>query len=137
MDDIVLQKVARIERCLARVEEEYKNSGEAFDTDYTRQDAAILNLLRACEQAIDLSNHVIRMNKWGIPATSRASFDLLVENHYIPEELGERLKKMVGFRNIAIHEYGILNIKILNKIIREHLDEFKDFCAIAIKNTGH
>lgn len=135
MDDIILQKVASIERCLIRVKEEFENSGEAFETDYTRQDAAILNLQRACEQAIDLSNHVIRIHKWGIPATSRASFDILIENKFLPKELGERLKKMVGFRNIAVHEYGSLNTTILKKIITDHLDEFKDFCAIALKSV--
>ncbi|MCK5105764.1 MAG: DUF86 domain-containing protein [Cyclobacteriaceae bacterium] len=136
MDDLVIQKAASIERCLARVKEEFENAGEGSDTNYTRQDAAILNLQRACEQTIDLSNHFIRINKWGIPATSKASFDILIENNFLPKELGERLKKMVGFRNIAVHEYGSLNITILRKIIVEHLIDFKEFCTLALKSMG-
>jgi len=133
MDDIVLQKVASIERCLTRVKEEFKNAGTEFNTNFTHQDAAILNLQRACEQSIDLSNHIIRINKWGIPATSRASFDILIEYKFLPKELGERLKKMVGFRNISIHEYGSMNIVILTKIIEAHLNEFNEFCSLALK----
>jgi len=105
MDDIVLQKAASIERCLARVNEEFENAHGAFNTDFTHQDAAKLNLQRACEQTIDLSNHIIRINKWGISATSRASFDILNEHGFLSIDLCNRLKKMVGFRNIAVHEY--------------------------------
>lgn len=136
MDDVVIQKAASIERCLARVKEEFENAGENFNTNYTHQDAAILNLQRACEQSIDLCNHIIRIQKWGVPATSKASFDILVENNFLPEKLGERLKKMIGFRNIAVHEYGSLNITILRKIIVDHLIEFKKFCSIALKSMG-
>ncbi len=137
MDDIILQKVASIERCLVRVKEEFENAKGRFNTSYTHQDAAILNLQRACEQTIDLSNHIIRINKWGIPAASKASFDILTENSFLYKELGDRLKKMVGFRNIAIHEYGSMNIAILNKIIETHLSDFKEFCSLAIKSMDN
>lgn len=137
MDDVVIQKAASIERCLARVKEEFENAGESFNTNYTHQDAAILNLQRACEQSIDLCNHSIRIQKWGVPATSKSSFDILVENNFLPKKLGERLKKMIGFRNIAVHEYGSLNITILRKIIVDHLIEFKEFCSIALKSMGY
>lgn len=134
MDDVIIEKAASIERCLVRIKEEYDLAGENFDTDYSHQDAAILNLQRACEQSIDLSNHIIRVNKWGVPSSSRESFDILVEKEFIPVKLGESLKKMVGFRNIAIHEYGRMNIVILRKIILDHLVEFKAFIAIGLKS---
>lgn len=134
MDDIIIQKTASIERCLLRIKEEFKLAGNRFDTNFSHQDAAVLNLQRACEQSIDLANHIIRINKWGIPSTSRESFDILNQKEFISERLAGLLKKMVGFRNIAIHEYGRMNINILIKIIKEHLEEFKEFSAIAIKN---
>ncbi len=58
MDDLILNKVASIERCISSVKEEYEADTEGFANDYTRQDAAILNLQRACEQSIDLANHI-------------------------------------------------------------------------------
>ena len=33
MDDVVIQKAASIERCLARVKEEFVNAGEGFNTN--------------------------------------------------------------------------------------------------------
>lgn len=136
MDDIVLQKTASIERCLMRIEQEFELGGEDFVTNFSHQDAAVLNLQRACEQSIDLANHIIRIKKWGIPSTSRESFDILHQHEFISEKLALSLKKMVGFRNIAIYEYGRMNIDILIRIIREHLVEFKSFSEIAIKKMA-
>ena len=85
MDDVIVQKTKSIEKCVARVEEEYRLAGESFYEDFTRQDAAILNLQRACENCIDLANHVIRKNKLGVPESSRGSFDLLIQNEIIDE----------------------------------------------------
>jgi len=44
-----------------------------------------------------------------------------------------RLKKMVGFRNIAIHDYQKINTEILKSILDGHLNEFKDFTSILLK----
>ncbi len=56
-DDVVLNKAATIERCVRRAREEYAAAGAGFATDLTRQDAAILNIQRACEAALDMGQH--------------------------------------------------------------------------------
>ena len=48
VDDLLLNKAATIERCVARARQEYAAAGEHFATDFTRQDAAVLNVQRAC-----------------------------------------------------------------------------------------
>jgi uncharacterized protein YutE (UPF0331/DUF86 family) len=68
------QKVQSIQRCIKRAREESERAGSGFREDYTRQDAAILNITRACEQAIDLANHIIKTHKMGIPTSSRVKF---------------------------------------------------------------
>jgi uncharacterized protein YutE (UPF0331/DUF86 family) len=43
---------------------------------------------------------------------------------------------MIGFRNIAIHEYQSLQLEITVKIITDHLDEFLQFTTeILTKNS--
>lgn len=59
VDDVLLNKVATIERGGGRAREEYYRDPATFDRDYTRQDAAILNVQRACEAALDLGQHLI------------------------------------------------------------------------------
>lgn len=76
-DDVLINKAATIERCVARAREEYAANPESFATDYTRQDAAILNIQRACEAALDMGQHLIRREKLGIPQSTRDVFSLL------------------------------------------------------------
>ena len=77
MNDVIINKVESIQRCVKRAREEYAAAKDAFAEDYTRQDAAILNLMRACEQSIDLANYLVKKEKLGVPADSSQSFDLL------------------------------------------------------------
>lgn len=107
--DILLNKVAIIERCLNRVETEYLGHEDELETNFTRQDSIILNLQRACEASIDASMHLVRVKKLGGPQESREAYDMLCEADIIEAPLRDRLKTMVGFRNIAVHDYRKLN----------------------------
>jgi uncharacterized protein YutE (UPF0331/DUF86 family) len=125
--DIVVNKVQSIQRCIRRARDELERAGSGFREDYTRQDAAILNITRACEQALDLTNHIIKTHKMGIPTSSRESFDLLERQGVIPNDLAVKLRKMIGFRNTAVHQYQQLNIDIVIEIIRSGLDDLIAF----------
>ncbi|MNN61017.1 hypothetical protein D3C81_1762310 [compost metagenome] len=95
--------------------------------DYTKQDSIILNIQRACEAAIDLAMHIVSEKKLGIPQNSRDAFEVLYANNLINESLMSDLKAMVGFRNIAVHDYQSINLSIVEMIIKNHLDDFKKF----------
>ena len=133
VDDVLLNKSAIIERCVHRAREEYQAAGANFATDYTRQDAAILNLQRACEAALDIANHLTRLHKLGIPQSARSAFELLEQGGLIPGSLAEAMKNMVGFRNIAVHDYQSLLLPITERIIIQHLDECLAFTAHLLK----
>lgn len=123
-DDVLINKAAVIERCVARAREEYTRNPASFATDFTRQDAAILNIQRACEAALDMGQHVIRREKLGVPQSARDVFALLAQGGWIDAVLADGLKRMVGFRNIAVHDYQTLQLPITVSIITTHLDEF-------------
>lgn len=127
LNDIVINKVQSIQRCIRRAREEYRLAGDDFYADYTRQDAAILNITRACEQAIDLANHVIKARSLGVPTSSAESFDLLTASGIIPPNLARSLQAMVGFRNVAVHQYQDLNVDIVKAIITTDLDDLLAF----------
>ena len=117
MSDIVINKVQSIQRCVERAREEYYADPAGFATNFTRQDAAVLNVLRACEQSIDLANHVIKTRKMGIPASSAQTFELLQQKSVIDPDLAENLIKMIHFRNTVIHQYQRMDMQIVQKVI--------------------
>lgn len=126
IDDVILNKTQIIKRCIKRINEVYANSPDNLE-NYIKQDSIILNLQRACEATIDLAMHIVAEKNLGLPQTSRQAFDLLYENNIIDQQTANRMKAMVGFRNIAVHDYQSVNLSILQKIIELHLDDFELF----------
>ncbi len=129
VDDVLLNKVAIIERCLARLEQEYRGHENELETDLTRQDSIILNLQRCCEAAIDLAMHGVRVHRFGLPQESREAFTLLHDAGQIDETLMRQMQAMVGFRNIAVHNYQKLSLDVVRSILSKNLDDFRRFCT--------
>lgn len=129
--DALAQKAARLQRCLQRAREEY---GQATDflAEFSRQDAAILNVQRACELAIDMGNLVIAHERWDLPASAREVFGVLQRVGVIDEALGAALARMVGFRNIAVHEYQKLDMAIVVAVIEHELDHLHQFAGLLL-----
>lgn len=132
MNDVVLNKIAIIERCLKRISEVYESDSENLK-DFTKQDSIILNIQRACEASIDLAMYIVSDRKLGVPKVSRDAFLLLQDSDFIDETLTKSLINMVGFRNIAVHDYQTLDLEILEAIIEKHLDDFKEFTKVVMR----
>lgn len=126
-DDIIINKIETIKRCLSRIKEEYVTFESNLESNYTKQDSIILNLERAAQASIDLSTHIIRIKSLGIPKTSRDVFTLLENNKIISSKTSEQMKKMVGFRSIAVHSYQSISIDIVKNIVENHLLDFECF----------
>ncbi|HQV09037.1 MAG TPA: DUF86 domain-containing protein [Thauera sp.] len=135
VDDLLLNKAATIERCVARARQEDAAAGEHFATDFTRQDAAVLNVQRACEAALDIGHHIVRRERLGLPQSARDVFDMLSAAGWVELALADAMKRMVGFRNIAVHDYQELLLPITVSVITEHLDEFLRFTAAILSRA--
>jgi uncharacterized protein YutE (UPF0331/DUF86 family) len=127
MDEVLIGKANIIERCLRRIDEEYRGHEDELETNFTRQDALVLNLQRACEASIDAAMHLVRIHKLGIPTESRQAFEFLIKAEKIEPELGRKLIAMVGFRNVAVHNYQELDIEILRTILEQRLPDLAAF----------
>ncbi len=133
-DDVLLNKAAAIERAVRRAREEYGGDDANLLSNQTRQDAIILNLQRACESSIDAAMHLVRLHRLGIPQETREAFGLLEQAGRLDPALSLRLKKMVGFRNIAVHDYQKLNLDIARRLLVEHLDAFRAFTSLLLRD---
>lgn len=134
-DDVLINKAATVERCVARAHEEFDRDPATFATDFTRQDAAVLNVQRACEAVLDMGQHLVRREGLGVPQSARDVFELLARAGWIEAELAQALKRMVAFRNIAVHDYQSLLLPILVNVITQHLGEFLDFTQVVLKRV--
>ena len=120
-----LLKIDSIRRCVSRVRQiAAQNPGlETQDA----QDLIVLNLQRACEQSLDLGNWVCAFRNLSVPRTSREVFTLLESAGVLPPVLASNMRKMVGFRNIAVHEYQELDPAIIKNIVLHRLGDFERY----------
>jgi uncharacterized protein YutE (UPF0331/DUF86 family) len=132
-DDVLLNKAASIERCLKRVDSLYRGHETDIETNFDRQDALILNLLRACETSIDAAMHLVRVRKLRLPQESREAFQMLEKDGVLSSELSGRMQRMAGFRNIAVHDYTKLDMRIVRSILDERLGDFRGFAQTPVR----
>jgi len=124
--DVVTAKLSIIERCLSRIAEvRGPRRGTLLPLDV--EDITSLNLQRAVQAAMDLASHVVAAEGYGTPDSTAGAFALLEEHRVLDPELSRRLKKMVGFRNIAIHEYQTVDPAVLASILDRHLGDLLAF----------
>ncbi len=124
--DVVLAKVATIQRCLKRIKETTDLDPDSLD-NIDKQDIFILNLQRAVQAAIDLAIHIVASEGLGLCDTIKDNFILLKNAGIINEQLAHRMESMAGFRNIAIHDYQAIDMDILKSILIKHLKDIEDF----------
>lgn len=91
-------------------------------------DAVVLNLQRACEQAIDAACREVSRLGLGVPADSADALSLLERESLLSPPLAERMRRMVGFRNVAVHEYRRLDPAIVQTVVEHRLGDFEALC---------
>lgn len=134
MDEILINKQTTINRCLKRISEDFQDD---FESNFTQQDAVILNIERACQAAIDMGNRVIRIQKLGLPQSNRDTFVKLEVNGIISQELSRKMQAMAGFRNLAVHDYGSMNITVVIDIIENRLNDLPVFAELIMGKFGN
>jgi uncharacterized protein YutE (UPF0331/DUF86 family) len=90
---------------------------------------------RACERllqvaiecAIDICGLIVIGLRLGLPAEEDDLFDKLEQAGIITSSRKESLKKMKGFRNILVHEYGHVDNMIVYEILQNNLNDFEAF----------
>jgi len=133
--DVVLAKVAAVQRCLRRIKD-VTGLDAARLGDLDVQDIFVLNLQRAIQSSVDLATHVIASEGLGISDTVRGNFVLLENAKIISKVLSRKMRSMVGFRNIAIHDYQALDLDILKAILTKHLKDLEQFYTAILKRFG-
>ena len=128
---VVLNKFETIEKCINRINEEYEGNSENLQ-DYRKMDMIVLNLQRACEAVLDLAMYVVSTRRLGLPQNKREAFILLEQNKIIDSKMSKNMQGMVGFRNIAVHDYKEIDEDILKHVIENHLNDLLDFARIIL-----
>lgn len=132
--EVVEEKLESLRRCLRRIEIKCPADTATLAADMDLQDIVSLNLSRAVQISVDIGAHLIAGMEVPPPDTMGQTFDLLAQQGVLNNELAISLKKAVGFRNIAVHNYESINWAIVHSIVKYHLADFSEFAkAVAMR----
>lgn len=120
-------KIAHIYKSMDRLSRKSGISLKDFKSDTDTQDIIIYNLQLAIQGAIDIASHIVSDEGWGVPNTLSGLYDILKEHKVIGEKLADTMKRMVGFRNIIIHEYEEIDLDKVHQILTSRLGDFNEF----------
>lgn len=104
---------------------------ERYASDDVRQDAHLdwalrYGLFEAIQIVIDISCHVVNMHHLGAPASDAECVDLLRRAGYLEEDLAAAVARMVGLRDILVHEHVRVDPERLYELL-SRLDDFRRF----------
>jgi uncharacterized protein YutE (UPF0331/DUF86 family) len=125
--ELIDQKLESLRRSLTRIRTRCPNTLEALIDDIDAQDIITLNLSRAIQLSVDVAMHMASQLNVPTPGTMGAAFEALSEQRVIDPDVAERMRKAVGFRNIAVHNYEAINWEVVLAIVQQHLGDFDDF----------
>jgi len=86
-------------------------------------------LYLAAQASIDLAEAIIAYRGYRKPTTYREDFEILIENSVIGDALGEKLIKMVAFRNRLAHAYDTIDYGVIVSTLNNSLVDLDDFVA--------
>jgi uncharacterized protein YutE (UPF0331/DUF86 family) len=129
--DLILRKLADLEQYLVQVGEYRGLHVEAYRADWKTQRIVERTLQMAIEVCADVANHVIADRGLRVPATYAEAFEVLAEASLLSAKDRDAMIRMMGFRNIVVHEYARVDAEIVVRILREHLADLAGFGAAA------
>lgn len=133
--ELIAQKLEALRYCVGRIASRCPGDPDTLARDPDAQDIVALNLARAVQQCVDIGAHLLSRSSLRAPATMGETFERLAEGGWLDAELAERMRRAVGFRNIAVHNYETINWALVHEICQKHLDDFRAF-ARAIHAAG-
>lgn len=129
---VIEQKLESLRRCLARIRQKTPATVAELERNPDAQDVLTLNLTRAVQLSVDIGTHLIASSDQPAPDTMGQTFDVLASMSLIGQELALRMKKAVGFRNIAIHSYEAIDWQITHLIATRHIEDFSAFATAIV-----
>ncbi|GIK61082.1 MAG: DUF86 domain-containing protein [Ignavibacteriota bacterium] len=122
-----IDKLTRLEENLKTLEQ-FRNSYSLDDIISNKIDEWGLRygLFESIQIIIDISCSIVANKNLGTPKNYSECISLLVSNDYLNKDLGEKIKSMIGLRNLLIHEYGIIEV---NKLFAnlDHINDVRNF----------
>ena len=132
--DLIAKKLAFVETCVQELRSLARP--ELIGKDVREERFVAHTLQLAVQAALDAASHIVSDQRLGEPATNRDLFRLLLRADWLPEAVAERCEALAGFRNILVHGYQTVDLRIVRDVVEHRLDDLLAFVAAIRSRLG-
>lgn len=123
--EVIRKRLNKLDEYLAILQGLRSYTFEEFSANPERYGSAERFLQLAIETLIDLGNHVIAQLRLGTVEWYSDIPRLLQEAGYISPEVRENWMRMIGFRNVLVHDYLDVDRKLVYEVLQRRLGDFE------------
>ncbi len=124
--EIIRKRLNKLDEYLDILKNLSNYSFEEFVNDPERYGSTERFLQLAIESIIDIGTHIIADEALGNVNWYSDVPKILAEKGYITSEQSEYWIRMIGFRNVLVHEYVEIDRRIVFDVLNSHLDEISE-----------
>jgi len=128
--NIIENKISSAKKYLKLLERYKKYTAEEIRNNPDINAAVERYLQLAAQATIDLAESVISAKGLRKPGNMGESFYVLNEEGIIDNDLTQELVKMVGFRNVIVHDYEEVDDEIVYDVLHNKLKDIEKFLEI-------
>lgn len=133
---LILRKLSELSEYMDQIEEYRSLTVDTYASDWKTQRVVERTLQVMIEVCVDISGHIVSDSGYRVPKTYADSFRVLYENKVINEELCRKMESMAKFRNVVVHQYDKVDVRIVVGILQKHLSDFSDYKEAVLAFIG-
>ena len=123
--EVLRKRLGKLDEYLAILRELRRYTFEEFVANPEHYGSAERFLQLAVETLTDLGNHVIADLRLGTVDSYSDIPRLLYESGYIGLEACENWIRMIGFRNVLVHDYLDVDRRLVYEVMQQRLGDFE------------
>jgi uncharacterized protein YutE (UPF0331/DUF86 family) len=131
--DLILRKLAAIDEYLAQLADYRQIDLNAYRSDWRTQRVVERTLHLAIETCMDIADHVVADRCLRVPDSGADTFKVLADAGLVEPTLGLALARMVGFRNVLVHDYARVDPAIVLRVLSTDLGDVEKFRAAVLR----
>ena len=116
--DIIMFKLSKLRQYLNYLKQLQKSSFEDFVSDFKIAGAVERDLQVSIECMIDIGNEIISSLQLQRPERYQDIPYILARSGMIPRQFADTMATMIGFRNLLVHDYATINLKLVYEFLQ-------------------
>lgn len=124
--EVVRRRLEKLEEFIEILESLRRYDRKTFKSDPEHYGSAERFLQLAIESVNDVASHVVAARDLGPIEASRDLPVAFVREGVVDQDLAQRWTRMIGFRNILVHNYLEIDRDIVFDVLQDNLRDFEE-----------